>query len=177
QRGNIFLCHLGQRSSGYERMLPPNLLSATSHQELIKSLKGIFPCISLVMHEALKDGDCNGLAICSDILEGSGQRRTMGEVHRCQDPADLRIGIYSILNTPIDFQETTIAIGDRRVALLPFQNRGLQLGFALYQVPICLRWGCDQGAGLAFESVSSTDRRQQRSRKVWAPERIVQHSG
>jgi hypothetical protein len=129
------------------------------------------------MHEALKDGHCNGLVICADILEGSGQRGTVGEVHRRQDPADLQIWIYSILNTPIDFQEATIAVCDRRVALLRFQNRGLQLGLAVYHIRICLRGGCDQGARLAGESVSSIDRRQQRSGKVRAPERIVQYSG
>lgn len=98
----------------------------------------------------------------------------MRKVHGRQHPADLQIRIDSSLKTPIHFQEDTITIGHRCVALLCFQDRRVQGDPAAYQILLGLRRGRDQRAHFAGETATTPDGRQQRPRKVWVPQCIVQ---
>ena len=156
-------------------MLSPSRLSSTTLHVLIERLTGIAPCIALVVDKTLKNRDRHGLVVCPDIFEGSSQRWTMEKVHGRQNPANLQIRVDSSLKTPIHFQEDTITICHRRIALLRLQDRRVQGGPAAYQIPIGLRGGRNQNARFASETATSLDGRQQRPRKVWAPKRIVQY--
>ena len=87
----------------------------------------MFPSVAVIRDEALQDRHCGGLVLSVSVLEGAcdrgniSKRRLFG-----QKAPDLKVGVDSHFQVAEEFQDESLAVEYRAVALLGLHERGLE---------------------------------------------------
>src|SRR5262245_3221652 len=91
-------------------------------------IEGVAPGIAFVAHPVLKNTDGGRAAFAAAHFQAPAELGSMlkGNFLR-EESADFQIGIYALLETPEDFEHQSLAVHDRRIALVLARDRRLEL--------------------------------------------------
>ena len=112
---------------GRRRLLQPLNSTGIAHhalEEPIDHIQRVLPRISRIRRVVLKDGDRRRLAGgIARILDRAGDARSVAKRGLLiEKPSDFQIDVDSGLDPSKQFQKEPLAVNDRRVALLRFQD-------------------------------------------------------
>src|SRR5207247_4440945 len=129
ERSKLFFGYVGLGVLGKGRL--PQFVHEVPLEIVVEGLQSVLPGIPLVRHEAVENSDGHWLAVVLPVLQSASYSRGMGESDLlCQEAANLQVRVHSHGNTPEEFEDEHIAVDDRGVALLGFEERGIHRPFA-----------------------------------------------
>src|SRR5207249_8651774 len=173
ERRKRFFAYSEQGVLGKGRL--PHFVHEGPLEIVVEGLQSVLPGIPLVRHEAVENSDGHWLAVVLPVLQSASYSRGMGESDLlCQEAANLQVRVHSRGNTPEEFEDEHIAVDDRGVALLSFEERGIHRLFARApQVPKRARGESAELTGSPFETTTAGNRYQQRLAKAFVPQRLI----
>ena len=111
---------------GRERSVSPRRQNPV--EKPVDVLQRITPGVAFIPHERLQDADRRNLSGLVVIIHGTRDQRGMTEARRLgEKPTDFQVGIHPLVQPPKQFQQQSIAINDRAIALLHLERAHRQL--------------------------------------------------
>ena len=167
-----------QRERRRLRAIHRSRIGGPGHHPFVEPSKGVqrvLPCVPLVRHESLEDGQRHRLLVVPPVLERSRHGGDVGEARLLREKgSDLEIRVLPLVDPPEQFEDEPVSVDHGRVALFRLdEGRRQVFRFRPAKAPEDPRAGGHDLAGAPLELPPVGDRLKEKVAHILLEEGVV----